>query len=80
MNDIVFGWWDLIVILLTFAFLGTLSGFVLSLKNRVLTSKSRLSKNSRRMTPGVPQIGEKTRTIKTPRESLTSRGGVEYSL
>src|SRR5262245_26310216 len=68
MNDIVFGWWELIVILLTFVFLGTLSGLVLCLKNRVLTPKSHLFKDTRGMASGVPQVGERSEPSK-PREN-----------
>ena len=59
MSDISFHWSDLIVILLTFACLGTLAGLLLSLKGRVLTPKSRPGRNSRRTAPCVPQVAEK---------------------
>jgi hypothetical protein len=60
MIDIAFNWSDLIVILLTFACLGMLSGLLLSLKDRFLTSKSRRWKGSHRTAPNVPRVTEKT--------------------
>jgi hypothetical protein len=66
MSDIAFGWWDLIVILLAMAFLGTLVGLLLSLKDSVLGPQCHASKNPRRTAPGLPHIAEETRTIKTP--------------
>ena len=59
MIDIAFNWSDLIVILLTFACFGTLSGLLLFLKDRFLTPKSRPGRNSRRTAPCVPQVAEK---------------------
>ena len=59
MIDIPFNWSDLIVILLTFACFGTLSGLLLFLKDRFLTPKSRPGRNSRRTAPCVPQVAEK---------------------
>jgi hypothetical protein len=55
MSDIAFDWRDLIVLLLATAFLSTLCGLLLSLKDKVLKSRSCISKKSRRTSPEVPQ-------------------------
>jgi hypothetical protein len=56
MSDIAFDWRDLIVILLATAFLSTLCSLLLSLKDKVLKSRSCTSKNSRGTLPEVPEI------------------------
>jgi hypothetical protein len=69
MIDVAFSWSDLIVVLLTFACLGILSGLLLSLKDRFLTSKSR-PRRSTGLPPIPPAPVKKPAAVVKPIEPL----------